>query len=85
MCAGGLPVVDTDTRNVLEMSRATYTRRIRDGTPRDASRMEAIAYLRRKTSWAAAFAAGAFDAYLATENSTNAIVDNREDDTGRIS
>lgn len=57
-------MLETDKLNNLEASRAVYQRRCDSGIPANDSRAEALAYLRRKTHWGAAYAAGAFDAYL---------------------
>lgn len=57
-------LLETDRLNALEASRVVYQRRRDAGISANDSRTEAMAYLRRKTQWRAAYAAGAFDSYL---------------------
>lgn len=53
-----------DTETALAAAVAFYRARIESGQDKREARQATLAYLRRKTQWGLAMAAGAFDTYL---------------------
>lgn len=68
---------DTDQDNLTEFARfrlslavSIFNQRLDYGLPRTAARAEALVYLRRKTGWTEATAAGALDSAIEIRDKT---------------